>query len=638
MRTVALPRPRSFDIGSLQRLSSAAPYLLAAVFLLLYLMSYPRVISEEPVFNSPREYIGYLLSERAAQGKGFELDVLHYESLPEDIGRALAPRDAALVDGKVVPQDFAGTMLLHAVLFVISPTLVLISTPVFGVLSAWVTARIGKEFLGTPEVLTLLLALTIPALWINSSYVLMSDSIALFFIMTSTYFFLRYWKRARRWDLVFAGLALSLSILFRYPNFLLGVIPVVALVAGRRISVPDCAAAILAMVPAGLTILAFNTWVYGDPLTTGFHLNSRLITDTVNFKQESLLLFQPGIYWSYLRAYALQIDYRIALVTTGVFGLGLAFAALVALRYRKTHRLLGVWTILTFVILFGYYGGRQSWGLGGPYVNSSLLRYLLPAFSMSAIFVAYGVFVLANRPAARAWPAFLRVAWRRSNGRYFPGLGLAGSAVILAGIVGANMAFTYNGPGGIQHSYRSVEMLELMREEVQAFTEPDAIVITSLYDKALLGLRQTMTLSFLTNNEVPIERGDLLVWQVGPAPERFADVARTIFDAGIPLYLMPKSPGGTSADYPAYARALAVRGLQLELMPEVTSETIYRVQRYNPPPWSPEEYERQGGTSLPDRTNCGEMMMSPSPPAEREYFAYNCTGSGIQPAAEPVWP
>jgi hypothetical protein len=291
------------------------------------------------------------------------------------------------------------------------------------------------------------------------------------------------------------------------------------------------------------------------------------------------------------------------------------------------HRLLGIWTLAMFVILFGYYGGRQGWGIGGPYVNSSLFRYMLPAFVMSGLFLCYGVVNLGNRPNARAWPSFVRDSWRLSGRRRFLGLGQAGAAIVLGGVMLLNVAFAYYGTGGVADSHRSVAKLEVVREEVLSATEPDAIIATNLYDKALFPERQTLTLAFAIQNEEPIDRGNLLYSDLAPAPDRFAEVARTIFDADIPFYVMPRSARGNLFEYGPYELALQLVGLHMEPVERVAAERMYRIERANLQPNDPASIEQQNPPVV-IRTECEQTKGTDfQSQLERELFFAKCVGT-----------
>ena len=134
MRATRVSRPR-------RRLLTPTFLGLGFGFFLIFLFTFPRTLAT-PAFNSPRESVGYFLTERFLSGDGFDAPLKHAADLPEDLAIALVPRDAASRDGAVVPKDFAGTMLLYAALMSIWRPLALIVGPLFAVLGGLVVARI----------------------------------------------------------------------------------------------------------------------------------------------------------------------------------------------------------------------------------------------------------------------------------------------------------------------------------------------------------------------------------------------------------------------------------------------------------------------------------------------------------------
>jgi hypothetical protein len=520
------PTPRLQLAVTSPRVRRALILLIGVVFLSLYVMAYPRSFSGRQTFNSPRENVGYFLSQRP--GERFRYPLPHYHKLPSDIGRALTPRDAASVDGYVVPKDYAGTILFHALVFLLWDPLVLIVTPVFGVLSGLALAKIGEELFGWQVgLLALLVWLAYPPQFMNSSYVFTGDTLALFALLLGTLFFLRFWRLGRTFDLVLMVLAFGFSILMRYPN-VLATIPVAAsLLFGRRVRWRHVLLAVGLFAPFPATILLFNQIVYGDVATTGYHLGARLLSETVNLEGHSLVQFHVHTLQAYLNYYLLRWP-----VLLGPPVAGFCLAIVWAVRHRrKQTAMLPVLASGTLLLL--YYFPHDAWGATTPALNASVLRYLLPAFAIWILFLCRSLLML-------------RVS------------GFAKAAIVVVVLAGFGMSI-WSGAAGVAHTRRSVSGLAALRSEILAAAEPDAIVATTRMDKTLFPERQTLTMTYLIQNEEPITASDSIVWELMPDPQRFAAVAAYIHRQGIRLYLLS---GRRASGIRLYNSALRPMGLK----------------------------------------------------------------------------
>jgi hypothetical protein len=556
MQTLTFQRSATFEASAI--VWTATWIGVGAVFLVLYVLSYPRNWTGEQIFNSPRENIGYLLAERASSGDGFNHRLLHHAELPEDLQLALTPRDAAALDGEVLPKDFAGTMVFHAALLAISPVLVLVISPLFGVGSAWVGARIGSRVFGRDAgLLAFAFLLSLPPLWINSSYIFMGDSIALFFLLLATNSLLSYWQSGRWCDLALVGVCGSISILFRYPNTLFAVPILLALMIGGRLRLGHLAIVGIATLPAAATIILFNWTVYGAPETTGFGIGAEILASTANFSQESFFKFRPEVMLSYIHYYG------ISLLSSGLIQIhilflpviaGLLFAALKLQGERNSLSwLLGLLTLTVFAVFGLYYGNQDAWGFGETWVNASILRYLLPPILLTGICFCGGLIQISEVIKA---PILIAL-------------------VIVSLFVAGNISHTYHGPGGIKSAHETVSRLKSFQAQVYGATEVDAIIATRQLDKVIFPGRQTLTLTYAIQNPEPVSKGRRETWEFTPNPERFAEVADVIVARGIPFYVLADSYLAPRADYEA---ALSRLNLRLTRMPGVTIGSLLRIE------------------------------------------------------------
>jgi len=534
-RQLALPSVRSVAVAC-----------AGTLFFLAFWFSHPRPLSERPVFNSPREAVGYHLTERFLDGHGFSAPLLHYDELPRTIAIALTPRDAASLDGAVLPKDFAGTMLLYAAAMALHPSLALVLAPAFALLGAWALMRLTEELFGTAAgFIAFCVWLAFPPLWMISSFIFMADPPALAMLLLSALTFLRFWRNPTSRGAAVVTACLCAAVMFRYPNVLLVVPFVAAPLIRRRLTLTHAAAA--AAVAAGFigVLLSFNQLVYGAPFTTGFHLGAQLISDTVHYSGESFFKRRPDVFLQYLRIYGGTPV--IAVPVVGAF----AATAFVALRRRGEQQLMALMALAIFALLAYYYGGQDAWGYTSAQLNASVLRYLLPGFALLAAFGAGAIAAAARRAG---WVLYL---------------------VPLA-IVVASAWSVQRAPGGTRELYAGIRHYSELHTEIVASTEPDAIIAVRTLDKVLFPERQTLTLTYAIQHDEPFSKGGLETWDHVASPERFAEIAERIDLAGIPLYFLPDALTGPVAPY---EEALAERGYSLQQVSEVESTTLFMVAR-----------------------------------------------------------
>jgi len=525
---------------------SVALVLIAAAFFIAYWFSFPRTIGERPVFNSPRENVGYYLTERFLDGHNFSAPLRHSDELPRDIALALTPRDAANLDGNVVPKDFAGTMLLYAAVMFVHPSLALFLGPLFAILGAWALMRTADELFGAVAGFVAFVCwLAFPPLWINASFIFSSDMPALAFLLLALMFFVQYWDRPTTAHAGLAAGCFCASVVFRYPNVMLAVPFVAALLLTRRVVLAHAAIAVAAAIPFATIILAFNYFVYGDALTTGFHLGAELIAETANYSKESFLKRRPDVLWRYLRMYSLEPW------VSGPVIVSLCATFAVAFRHRGARRAIAIIALSVFGILVAYYGQQDAWGYRSPQLPASVLRYLLPGFALITLFGAWAVAAGVSR-----WGA--------------------GLLLLPVGLVLAHASWLVIGPGGVNDIHDVTNRTRVLQQEILAATEPDDVIAVRVMDKVLYPDRQTLTLTYAMKNEEPFPKGRLETWDYVAPPERFADIAAQMYVRGISLYLLPDARVGGVA---AYQVALLERGLYLRWIPEVGAGAFYKVSR-----------------------------------------------------------
>jgi hypothetical protein len=267
------------------------------------------------------------------------------------------------------------------------------------------------------------------------------------------------------------------------------------------------------------------------------------LANTVNFSGESLLKFRPAVVWRYVQTYGID-----APLISLPFVVGVA-AALVCTRRGGRLASLSLVTLGTFLVLGAYYSGKDAWGITSFQLNASVLRYMLPAFALSYVFLGKAAYELARRV-----PSVSR------------------SALILFVVISGYYSLV--GPSGVLSGYRSIEQQQDLRTQVLAATESDSIVASRLMDKALYPERQTLTLTYTIHNETPVAKGDRQTYDFVPDPERFATVSVAIHDAHVPFYLLADGSQQPLADYQSELKA---RGLYLRAVSDVSAGHLFKI-------------------------------------------------------------
>lgn len=522
-----------------------------------YLVAGPRALQGPQTVDAPRENAGWVLAENLADGRGASIPLEHHDRLPPDIARALTPRDAAAIDGRVVPQDFAGSVLLYAALLWLWKPLALVLVPALAVLSAFLLAQLTVELLepggrwhapatsraAWASGLVFALWLTYPGLVLTGSMLFDSAVPTLVALLTAALSFVRFWRAGRTANLVWLMVALGAAIALRYPSLFFAVPLGIALLLGRRLSVRRALLATAALVPFAAIVLGFNAAVYGSPTTTGYHLSTEAL-NTSRALGGGIFTFVPSAFVNHLRFYALEQP--VILVP--------ALAGMVAGLWRaRTERALVAALVMAAVALLVTHAGLETWGSAHAAINASFIRYALPAVGIGLALLAVAV---------------------------VPGEGRRRTAVALGAglLIAASIWTAVAGPVALLVRHDELDTGRWVRAAVLEHTPPDALVAAGVSDRVLFPQRQTLTLAHLaTPDEVIRLEVARSRWDQVPTPARFADVAARVLERDIPLYLLHdfEAPLGP------YAEALRARGLTLEAAVSggLRYPTLYRVAR-----------------------------------------------------------
>jgi hypothetical protein len=165
------------------------------------------------------------------------------------------------------------------------------------------------------------------------------------------------------------------------------------------------------------------------------------------------------------------------------------------------------------LVVLGYYGGRNTWGVGTFQANASFLRYLLPVLAMVAVLVGVGL-------------ASLRGPWRWAGAA-----ALVGVSVVAAGT-------TLRASGGLELRRDAIEANAEVRDAVLAATGDQSLVIVNRSDKMLWPDRSTLVASYLARNREAQARGLTSMFELTPDGARLADVVERLCAGGEEVHLL----------------------------------------------------------------------------------------------------
>jgi hypothetical protein len=490
----------------------AAGSLVAAVGVALFL-AYPDRLGSDPTFMSPHENVRYHLARQWVQAGRPTYRVPEFESLPGEVAPASTPRDAALLGDRVVPKDFPYALGMVAVMLAIDPRLPMLLSTVSGVgvllvagLLAWELSRSRAAAL-----LAAVLVASSTAFYAATAGLLETGATTALAVLGGT-LALCYGRRigtgsgqAARLDML-GGSCYGLAIGLHHGVVLLVAGLLAAFALPRFGGRPRRWLALGAgLAGALLPVFAYDMWLFGSPLTTGYGVGERFFNE--NFGQHSAGLFdlRPALLAHQLRLYLARPEVLLPMVAAAA-AVGGGWA-----RRRSAAHALGVGLLLGGPAYLVFMAARPLWGMDEFRVNASLLRYALPLLALVAVLAASTVMRLAPR------------RWRV----------LAWSGACLSVLLGLAATFlTSTGP--LQIRADTVTGVRL-RHAVLAATPPGAVVLTARGDKFLWPDRSTLTVAYLVRGDG--RGGDDPIYTAVPSPALVADVLARLVERGKPTYV-----------------------------------------------------------------------------------------------------
>jgi hypothetical protein len=513
----------------------AAGGLLAAVGVALFL-AYPDRLSSDPTFMSPHENVRYHLARQWVRTGRPTYQIPGFERLPGEVAPASTPRDAALFGNRVVPKDFPYAVGVVAVLLAIDPRLPLLLSTVSGVgvllvagLLAWELSRSRAAAL-----LAAALVATSTSFYAATAGLLETGGTTALAVLVGTLVLCRGRRaatapgRGARLDML-GGACYGLAVGLHHGVALLiaGLLAAFALPGfGGR---PKRWLALGAgLAGALLPVLAYDAWLFGSPLATGYGVGERFFDAYFGPHTAGLFDLRPALLARQLQLYLGRPE--VVLPTAA------AAAAVVGGwgRRRSAAHTVGAGLVLGGPAYLAFMGARPLWGMDEFRVNASLLRYGLPLLALVAVVAAS---TLAG-VAARRWRALV---W---SGAWLS---------VLLGLVA-----TFLAPENPMHIRAQTVTGVRTRSAVLAATPAGAVVLTARADKFLWPDRATLTVAYLVQGDARVRDGDPIYAAV-PSPALVADVLARLVERGEPAYVL--NDGWLDPADPTLDRLTRARGI-----------------------------------------------------------------------------
>jgi hypothetical protein len=427
---------------------------LAAFFLITSFFSWNRTDGH---FNSPDETANYFFIEQFAKHGSLRVAT----PINEFGERLVHPRSMTVVGTDIAPGSFLGLMLLYgSIAAVAGMWIVPFLTPLFATLAsaAWygMTNYLFSEKIARVSTALLLI---MPAWLYYTSRGLFPNVPFVAFLLFGFWFLTR-----QRWNC--AGFMIGIALAIRTSEAMwVGALLVIVWFFARHVT-PKLAplrVAIFAALPF-IPIAIMNTATYGHPLQTGYAQAEGVAIPGAFSSSMPLapfgidLLMMIANAWTYLVVHAWWFS------IPAVLGIAIVVRTVHA-EYRRPHIAVGG-IALVAIFLIVYYGSWQfvDSTLSGPTIGNSFVRYWLPISVLGVPFAAIALERLRR----------LRVP-------------------VYGGIVVLSIWLVFFGnTEALQPVTKQLLVNNDIRSAIVAVTEPNAVIVTDVYDKVLFPERQVI--------------------------------------------------------------------------------------------------------------------------------------------------
>lgn len=489
-------------LGPLDRVGAVALVTATlAIYCLGALVWFDALGNDDPLYLEPQGSIRAQLAEAWSDTGSPSIGLERRAELPEDVQIALVPRDASILDWRIVPKDFAYPVMISTALHPLGNAVSALVTPLSGLLAAalvaWIVWMLTSSVLSSAGAF---MTASLSVVWWSASYG--GVSFALTGVAVGLVAVPLLIAEARRpepgngWLLFFAGVFGGGAAGFHYASApWWGAIVVVGCIGSHRAPLMLLRRVIIGASGAAVAlspVLIFNSYVYGAPTATGY-TEFATVLDAIGWSAPALG-FDVQSFWSNLSTYLLRPELIPVLL----------MAAWSAPVVRK--RQWGVRPIHLAVLAVGYLllvsvtGAATLWGTNQFRTNASFLRYMAPVYAL-AIVLAFVTLDELSRTRHR--------------------LAFAIPVVFALSIGAVNTVTVAQEAEGWTDSRALIAASIEEREQFRAEIPDGAFVITRRSDKVLFPERSTLIAAYLRTST---EETDLHLYSTFPEIDRLADI------------------------------------------------------------------------------------------------------------------
>lgn len=453
-----------------------------AAFLLTLLLGENWIFGINHVFTSSKENVSLALIENFSKTWNLTIPLEHHFS-SNSLKIALTPRDAAQVNGSIIPQTFPAAIIIYGLVAMLSKYLIILVTPaIFSLIICFFYKIVRQMFSEKVAILSSVLLLLMPHFLYLGTSLISDDLFSLLFLLIGIDSFINK-------KLPLSTLAFGISILFRLPNAIWA-LPF-AVIAISKLKDKKyfknlyrfALSALFFFIPI-TAIALINFWLYGSPLRTGYNLQYPVINQIIG---SSTRFFNGGIL-DFVRQIS---NYLVFLYTLPLFLAGI-FLVRFAKKMPKNFLYAFYISCGIFLFLTWQYAGSIFWGHDQAALNSSFLRYTLPFYLFLPILttLSIGQFKVKNQ---RIW------------------LGVLSCSFIIT------LLFFR---GGMLEKWRQLSDGQKIQQLIIESTSPDTLIISQNTDKYIYPKREVLISSLLRDKkafgytqispwEAPLDNEDL---------------------------------------------------------------------------------------------------------------------------------
>jgi len=536
-------------------------FSISFLFLMVYVYCYPRPDSADDlagyfIYNDDSVTSFFLM--HFADSGCLKIPVPYLDQFSPDITIAFTPRDVAQYDGFLVPKYFLGTFFGIGTSIMLYKDIFLIYTPIFTVLMVFGLFLLTRQIFGKIiALISSIIAFGLPCIIIwGSRFDTIGAVQSTFFLLMGFFYFIKFVDtKENRFCLLFT-IFFSVSVYYRYPNamFIIPFVFYILIIHKDIITKQVILLGVVVPVLILIQVLFLNKELYGDYLTTGYLIASRMIgrtlpgtvlrpDDPVGYIT-SIFGINLGFMMKYLSNYLIYIMPLIS------FGSLLGSCQILKHRSKNHARYLLGYSLYLLIVILVFYGSHPTSGIGEFIMSASFIRYLLPLYLL--IIPAFAYFLI-HLSRTKKYLTFV---------------------IIFVLIVG-HISFSFSSPAGIIDRFNAVSSSKVFSEFVMNTTQPEGLILTQYTDKSLIPDRNIIVAIFLAPPSNGFDFAKDRFYTLPPDEGKIAYNLSLIANKNIPIYITDEfNEAKLNEQFSTY-------GYKLDAVdPSTSANRLYKLSKY----------------------------------------------------------